>query len=230
MNYASLSHTACNDEMFDETLDILEKIACYLLWRRILQIYLYYTLQHNRGVQRPIFRSVRSAQSIVSYYWLKFTYAIGAFPYIPIWYATLERIFVQRYVTAPFFQAQVHYIRVKPHHEIFAVSIHHFPYMQMNLDTCAMTATRSVEHLWRARSNRGGVGADHNSLIVFQIRDNRRSAPAIGNLLLRVCANNSLFVILIAQCFIATFSKLSSVRRYENNESVRQIVQGAYLF
>lgn len=74
----------------------------------------------------------------------------------------------------------------------------HFPYMQMNLDTCAMTATRSVEHLWRARSNRGGVGADHNSLIVFQIRDNRRSAPAIGNLLSHVCANISLFVILIA--------------------------------
>jgi len=57
--------------------------------------------------------------------------------------------------------------------------------MQMNLDTCAMTAMRSVEHLWRACSNSGGVGADHNSLIVFQIRDNRRSAFAIGNLLSR---------------------------------------------
>lgn len=61
-----------------------------------------------------------------------------------------------------------------------------------------MTATRSAEHLWRVRSNRGGVGADHNSLIVFQIRDNRRSVSAIGNLLSRVCVNNSLFVILTA--------------------------------
>lgn len=71
----------------------------------------------------------------------------------------------------------------------------------------AMTATRSAEHLWRARSNRGGVGADHNSLIVFQIHDNRRSAPAIGNLLPRIYVNNSLFVILTAQCFIDTFLK-----------------------
>lgn len=55
----------------------------------------------------------------------------------------------------------------------------------MNLDTCAMTAMRSVEHLWRVCSNSGGVGADHNSLIVFQIRDNRRSAFAIGNSLSR---------------------------------------------
>lgn len=95
----------------------------------------------------------------------------------------------------------------------------------MNLDTCAMTATRSVEHLWRARSNRGGVGADHNSLIVFQIHDNRRSAPAIGNLLPHVYANKSLFVVLTAQCFVATSLKCIL---YLDDRSLRQTVASVY--
>lgn len=72
-------------------------ICCGVISRKDFSI-----IHYNTTITcRPAYCSAMT-RSTVSYYWLKYTYMLSA-PFYTYQYGTLERIFVQRYVTAPFF-------------------------------------------------------------------------------------------------------------------------------